>query len=208
MKKILATAAAVIGLSLGAYGQGTVDIDNAESLYGITIDSAANWYGGTYSLQILYLNGNSFNLSTINSLAGVENGSASAYDILIDSGFQVATTIIGVQSTTGAGFVQVGAVTIDGVSPAGGVITLALVAWNSTAGTWEIATENKDKGGVVVMQIDTEVAVGDPAPQPPNINAAWDAAGVNLIMTTIPEPTTLTLAGLGLASLLAIRRRK
>jgi hypothetical protein len=80
-------------------------------------------------------------------------------------------------------------------------------AWTASSGAdWNTAlasgSGNAGKTGVF------ENATGNPAASPPTNPALLTGWNAPLIVTPIPEPSTIALAGLGLASLLVIRRRK
>jgi len=87
---------------------------------------------------------------------------------------------------------------------------MALAVWDSTATSWAKAATAGANGGVLAFVNPTVAPAA--SGQPPAIPAAmsgWTSG--DLVMTAItstPEPGTLALAGLGLASLLALRRRK
>jgi hypothetical protein len=204
MKKTLIVGIATLSLTLGAYGQGSINIDNGASLYGPTLDVAGNYFGGVFGLEVWYQNGTAFPLASVNSLAGTPGGNLTAYGIV--DGWTLAATWVNQDNSVlpGAGFLTQGAINIPGVTPAGSTITLALAMWTGSGASFTGAA----KGGVVAMQVLTANYNDQPVPVPGDISAGWDGAGTDLIMTDlIPEPSSLSLAAMGLAALL-IRRRK
>lgn len=207
MKKTILTIAAAASVAVSSYGQGSINVDNSSSAYGLTINSAANYYAGVYSLQVWSLNNPAYPVANINSLAGSITGAG--YDAMVAAGFSLQASFIGVNNAGNDGFIQLGAATLAGINPAGGTAAIALVAWNSNAASWALAAASGPaaRGGVVAMIVDTANPGEQPPPTPASINAPWDAAGVDLIMSQIPEPTSMALAGLGIAGLLAFRRR-
>jgi hypothetical protein len=98
-----------------------------------------------------------------------------------------------------AGYFFGGVLGIPGTSAAGGqLVTVQVVAWNTATGaSWAAATE---RGAGNLFQ----VTLGGGTTPPPFFTAM---TAFNLT-TTIPEPSTFALAGLGAASLLLFRRRK
>lgn len=203
MKKALLTITAVMGLSLGAFGQGAVNVDNSTLADGsITLDIAGNYFAGIYGLEVWVKNGTSQPLAPINSLAGAQ-GSAVAYGQLTALGFTKEATFLNRNNTGNDGIVNIGQVNMADVSPAGSTVTIALAGWLGSGSSFLGAS----KGGVVAFYNATADYTQVPAPTPPTITG-WDAANTDLILVTVPEPGTLAIAGLGLVSLLALRRRK
>lgn len=82
---------------------------------------------------------------------------------------------------------------------------LAMIAVRGYVGA-DYATANI-KGITAAFQVDT----GDPTTTPAGTAATITGAGLwnaSLNLTSVPEPTSMALAGLGAASLLIFRRRK
>jgi hypothetical protein len=100
------------------------------------------------------------------------------------------------------------AVTVPGVAP-GGMAWIELQMWDYDSpyatGTFQNlgdALDHLDLGGSVIFQNPTSDPTGSPPMPPPDLIGM---PSVSFVL--IPEPATLALAGLGLASLWALRRR-
>jgi hypothetical protein len=107
--------------------------------------------------------------------------------------------------TAGTGFLVNGGTRTTGAGTAPGAQgTFQVRAWTSSSGaTWEAAVGSGSGfgGKSIVFNNNT----GDGGVIPAQQLAGWNAP---ITVTPIPEPSTIALAGLGLASLLVIRRRK
>jgi hypothetical protein len=226
MKKIALTVAAVAGASFAAYSQGQVNFENA-SANGFVVtsnfgDQSSVTAGSNYAIssafkvQLWALSGPT---STTAGLTGLDAYGFLNSANLVSDGFSQVSNIGTVAGSAGA----FGAVTavVPGTSSANTV--LAVVAWTGSATSFATAltTPGTFLGIIAFVQ-----HVG--APQPSGLTGADDlAVGWNtlanspqsaahsgsedLIMTpvSVPEPATLTLAGLGgLASLVMLRRKK
>jgi hypothetical protein len=111
------------------------------------------------------------------------------------------------------------------LSTAGRVSTaFQLRAWSAGYASWDAAKNSGDASAVYSVLTETPVitvAPGDPTQSPPDLPALikWgsstvgqpgNAAGTAMIveLVPVPEPSIIALAGLGLAGLIFIRRRK
>jgi len=121
MKKTILTTLATMGLALGGFAQGSLILDNNQAAHGITTNGG--FYSGSAGLQVWYLNGSAYNLSSINGASS----STSAYSRLTTDGFTLATTFV--NATIGVGGFSLGNLQIAGVTPAGSTVTLAIAAW-------------------------------------------------------------------------------
>jgi len=113
-------------------------------------------------------------------------------------------------NTAGAGRIAGGTATLGSVAP-GATFYYEVAGWSSTAGaTWNPTWLVNPPAGVFgVSPIGTGTAGGGNPPAPAwNIFGGTGLAGFNLNPTTVPEPSSMALAGLGAAALLIFRRRK
>jgi len=84
MKKLVIAGLMTAGLAIGAFGQGSINVSDGNSIGGLSSGTAGNYYSGTYGLEVLYLNAAAVP-------AGI-NGAANtdAYAALGTSGFTSA----------------------------------------------------------------------------------------------------------------------
>jgi hypothetical protein len=203
MKKLLLTTAMVLGLAGVAFGQGSILLQNQTLLVvGVQDTTPGNWYDdGAFHLEVWGMNGGAVP-------GGINNApsSAAAYDAMVGAGFTLQSGgHNNIMNAGNAGVFNFGSVTLPGVNAPSGV--LALVGWAGNFATWQEAANAGALGGVVAFVN----PLGNPLSEPPGSPAeltGWDNSGNQLLMTIIPEPSTLTLAGLGLAAVLGLRRRK
>jgi MYXO-CTERM domain-containing protein len=180
MKKLIIAAAALM-VSIAAYGQGQVVINNRltppyPDRFVLSTDAA-----GTSSVDTSY---------TVNMLGGPAGAAVSAL-VPLDP---ASTTMRGAAGTAGAGYLvqpPTGTYTVPGVAGGGN----AEIVLRVTGGV--LGTGTQDFGPFTVN------GLGGGTITPPNL--AFNGA---MVINAVPEPTTLALGALGLGALLAIRRRK
>jgi hypothetical protein len=165
------------------------------------LNTAGNFYSGAYGLQVYELNTATLP-GNINSFDGVN--STTAYQNMLADGYTLQGSFTGKTITAAnAGVFSLGSLNMAGVSPAGGTVSIALVAWTG-AGT---SFPSSGNAGVITFVNPTSDYTATPTPTPKNLTG-WGSLGKDLIMTPVPEPATFALAGLGAAALMIFRRRK
>ena len=216
MKKIILTTLAAGCLTFSAFSQGSIYIgtgglavNNAGvTTFGVNAQNtatASQWFTGNLTWQLWYAPSGSVNpsqLTAINAFNNVANGASSALQLLSGDGFtQIAG---GAAPCSDGGFTATnnssGQINLPTV-PTSTSAFLALVLTDTSAGAmngWE---------GVLAFANGTG---GNPTATPPGLPTnltGWDALNVNLVMSSVPEPATMVLVGLGGLALVAFRRR-
>jgi len=199
MKKIAVLSLAVFGLSVGAFAQGSIALDDSFITPGVAVDVAGSYYTGTFGIQVYELNTTTLP-GNINSFDG--NNSPTAFANLAVDGYKLEKTITG-QTMSNPGVFSLGTANMADVSPAGSSVAVALVVWNSAATSFP----SSGKAGVITFINPTADYTQSPTPPAPNLTG-WNSLSKDLIMTPVPEPATFALAGLGAAALMIFRRRK
>jgi PEP-CTERM motif len=222
MKKIILTTSAMVGLAYGAFAQGSLGDTQGTFLNdGVTTGlseanpaNATTYYSGNISLEVFVAstaNVTAGQVAAINALDGTASGGALALSALITDGFAL-------ESDPG---------TATAPLPAGG-ITFAVSGGDFTAadlnqinllqaatGTTEyialyaVAVGGAFNGDSGVLAFSQNVG-GNPYSIPAGLasNITTDPTGKNLDLTSVPEPGTMALAGLGSLSLFLLRRKK
>jgi len=222
MKKTLITTVAASALSMSAFAQGSLNMNGTVANDpGVTLQGAgasstagnATYFTGTVSLEVFALaSATQAQLNAINAFIDVTGGANSALTLANSDGFvEVSTT-----SLNGS---TVGAVsgTITGGTPQFNPAAVGLSSAVTTSTTEalllymvEVGGANPGYSGVVAF--DNNVG-GNPNATPIAGTAAaltgWGALNSNLVLAqSVPEPTTMALAGLGSLSLFLFRRKK
>jgi hypothetical protein len=227
MKKLIVTFAVVAGTSLAAYSQGTITVGNNDANANgfVVVDpnghlsssSAGYAVASTFTVQLWALPGN---VTTTAGVAGLDAyGYLNIANLASDGFVQVAN--IGNTSGNSGVFQSASAAIVPGSTGAFPYVNsdvLALVAWSGSFTSLATALANNASVGIIAFE--SALGPGGADAHIPNIFTAWNAlqnspasaangGSQDFILTqSVPEPSTLALAGLGgLASLMAIRRK-
>jgi len=192
MKKTILTALLAVGASVGAFAQGTIAFDNQNN---VNISLGATNSGGVIDKATGLPETADFNLQLF---GGASAGSMTLIATLLQSdGSAASGTSIGAPGqwidTTGQSYVVPGvAATSTGF--------FQVDAWIGSQSSYASAfAANAPTGQSAVFQNGT----GGGNVLPPDLTGM-----PSFTLGTVPEPTTLALAGLGAASLLLFRRKK
>jgi len=186
MKKLIIAAAALM-VSLAAYGQGQVTVNNKIAPDIDARLTASGDAAGTSSIGkpdwTVSLFGGPVG-TAVTALKPLEDPNAAAGTAL------APVAMRGAAGTAAAGYFNAGSPVVPGVAAGGNaIVQLRVNGPNGFTQSFDPVTVNGLGGGTIT---------------PPNLGLGTTPLTISLV----PEPTTLALGALGLGSLLVLRRRK
>lgn len=227
MKKTILTAIAMC-CAASVFAQGTVIFNNRN---GIT----AHVYGTTGQTRIsgnspqdnppgaVAYTGNTLigtaggqfaagtTLAALLGAPGVVANDSSMLPGLLGAGGLTTTTF---RTGAAAGNIVAATATFNNIAKDAATATFEMVAWDNSSGlysTWALASTAWNAGLIAAGKSDLfsfSVGIGGDVNTPPIWGNITPGQSTSFNIYTIPEPTTIALAGLGAAALVIFRRRK
>jgi len=213
MKKLVGILA-ISALAVSAFAQGQIAVANTGTEL---VQQWANPSGTSYSS--VAANGGMIQFfaaadgTAFNPLGAVgATGFTPAYTTL--AGFLAANTGWGAYNTAAiapiAGRFNAGTVTVSPLA-AGGNIEYVVIGWTGASATLDAALATGSGAYIGESSLYKGIATGNPTTTPPGSPTLMNASFTGVILaptSSIPEPSTFALAGLGAAAMLILRRRK
>lgn len=204
MKKLI-LAACALTCAASVFAQGTVVFNNR-----VTGTIVTHVYSGGATPDVAVSgNGSTDTPAGATSWAGYTALAGATYSAQLYAApgtVTDATSLVGAQPVTtfrtgaAAGFVSGVTATLTGVAGDSPVATLQMRVWDNTTGaTWEAATV---RGASPLFQVNAIGGTLNPAPALTGLQS-FNITGTS----TVPEPSTFALIGLGAAALLIFRRK-
>jgi hypothetical protein len=202
MKKLILSIAATSVVAISGHAQQLLFADNGNNSTDTTIAGVAN---SSQNLNLELLVGSTSGTVTTDVVTLLLNGATAT-----------ATTALGSVQAAGNDITHSGGDIFDGtlntyIVPAG-TAWAQVLAWTGNYSTYAAAlasgVQGEYAGASAVFQILPAPAAGSPAVDISNIENVGDGnIDLTQVPTIVPEPTTLAMAGVGLASMLIFRRK-
>ena len=203
MRTSILTTAALLACCFRLYGQGDVALSNLDLTNRLSIDVPGNLYSGVFGMEAWWSGNTNPSLSGVLDLTATTN-SLAAYQLLAGNGFTLGQSYVA--STLLPGLFDLGVLYLQGVTRPDGTVTLALVAWNSSAPNWAAAIAAGAKGGLIAFVQPTADFTSPTPPIAPVLN--WTVPQDLVMISTVPEPGAFPLVAFGAAVLLLTWKRR
>jgi len=201
MKAILLAGLAMAVHAPSVLAQGLIYLSDESLANSLVVTAPSNWYSGTFGMEVWMLNSRIVPVGI--NLSPAPGAGILGYNAMAAAGFLKERTYAG-KTTFFPGAFSIGEVDMLDVRPLGATVVLALAAWNTDDPSWGAmlahAGQATRAGIVAFVQPTTDPTVGGSLPK----DLAMDR---DLVLSEIPEPSGLALAGLGGVLLLLSRRR-
>jgi hypothetical protein len=204
MKKLILSVTAVAGFSMAGFAQGGLYFDGSQNS---STSLAATSEGEVFisgvldtstdiNAELLYNNGTSF-VPVVTLLLSSNNSNPSTVGTIGQTYTGIGTIT---DYGTGVLYDPTGTEYVIPGDPAGTVVSLEVEGWLGNYSSLALAQAAGQKVGTTAPFTETLVAV------PGTANDIEGMPALNLT-TAVPEPSTLAMAGVGLASMLIFRRK-
>jgi hypothetical protein len=182
MKKLILSVTAVVGFSIGSFAQGIQFADSASPAFDTTISGIANT---SQDLNLQLLEGSTSSTATTVLATLLLNNTSANGDISV------------------FGFIYDNSGTV--YSAPAGTDYFQVLAWTGNYSSYAAASGS----GQVGVYAGSSPVFSEAVPAPPATPPALTGLGtINLTqVSTVPEPSTLAMTGVGLASMLFFRRK-
>jgi hypothetical protein len=218
MKKAIITTALTAAVAGSAMAQGTVTFISSAALRPMQFSATGQAAGDTKVPIGSPAQVGTFGNLNIAFFSNATTGTALTLDSFGLPNFSIngwaegATVLNTINSTPG----QVNSVTVlAGNGNAGSPVQFEVVAWTGTATTFAQAEANALAGTALIGFSGSALSGGalgwtqaTGTPTSPALLVVGATGYNGMVMSTVPEPSTIALGGLAAASLLAFRRRK
>ena len=204
------TSIAGLAFAVGACGQGLIALDS--TYYGGWVVASGagapppplHYYTGTFGMEVWELNA-----ATPPNLSPYGGYPYATYSNMEPDGFHHEATFADQQMTV-PGIFTLGQILLPDVRPAGSSVVLALAVWTGSAPNWSAAVDGyggATQGGLIAFENPTTApTTSGPLPVPAALTGWTESVGDLRLIPLIPEPSALSLAGLGAATLLVFLR--
>jgi hypothetical protein len=204
MKKLILSVTAVAGLSMASFAQGTITFDGSNN----TSTSPTASSNGQVFINGVLDTSTDINAELLYSTTGSGGVYTPVVTLLLSSINTSSSSAVG-QTLPAAGDITFNGngtfYDANGIvyslpgTTAGGTAYFEVEAWLGNSSTWAGAT-TKNQANTIIPFLETVNSSTSP-----NVSVVDQMPALNL--TAVPEPSTLAMAGVGLASMLIFRRR-